>query len=310
MSSFPRLPWLAAALTLLTLGACSKSNDATAAPPAAAKTYTLNLTPALVVGQKFSVVTDLSDTELTKITITVPGMPAPQDQNQNTSLVAHIEADGEVLAIYPNGSAQKIALTLKAITATNNQTALPNLPAAGAKVVVEKTAGSITVTVDGQPAPAGIGKILRDVFESGDEKYTNQAMFGPKAPVAIGDSWPVDSASLLSSFKQAIGDVSAIKGTMKLDGLTGTGDGQVAEVSGTVNIDGFKPPLPAGVNMTIDSSSGLMHMAGSIPSIAKGTDKGSTSMTIKLEAHGEQQGLQLKISTSGEQKKTSTITFP
>lgn len=96
---------------------------------------------------------------------------------------------------------------------------------------------------------------------------------------------------------------------MKLDGLTGTGDSQVITVSGQVKLDGVKPPLPPGVTMTIDSSSGAMQIDGTIPAVPKGTDKESTSMTIKLDAHGDQQGVQLKISTSGEQKKTSVVTY-
>lgn len=185
-----RLSTLTSVLALTALVGCSKSNEPAA--PATPKTYTIALSPAFKVGQKFSVVTDLSHSEQTKIAITIPGMPTPQDQNQNTEMSAHIEADGEILAVYPNGSPQKIALTLKSITATNDKTALPNLPAAGAKIVVAKTGTDASVTVNDQPADVGIAKVLRDVFDLGDEKHTDQTLFGPKAPVAIGDTWPVD----------------------------------------------------------------------------------------------------------------------
>jgi len=305
-----RLSVLASALTLLALAGCSKSNEGSAAAAASTAKYTVDLSPPYKVGQKFSVATDLSNTQHTTIVVTLPGMPTPQAQKQDSETAAHIEADGEILGIFPNGSPQKVALTLKNITATLNKAAVANLPAPGAKIIVEKSGASATVSMDGQPAADSIGRILRDIFDTGNDKYTDQTMFGAKSPVAVGDSWPVDSTLLIASFKEGIGDVSNIAGTMKLTSLTGTGDSQVATVSGDVKIDGFKPPLPPGVTMTVDSSSGVLHVEGAIPAMDKGTEKESHSMTIKMEAHGDQQGAQLKISTSGEQKKTSVITFP
>ena len=316
MSTSLRLPSLAAALALLTLAACSKSSsaaaaaDSPAAAPAAAKTYTVNLSPALKVGQKFSVATDLSDSEQNNITITIPGMPTPQNQNQNVEMTAHVEADGEILAVFPNGSPQKFSLTLKTIKATQNKADLPNLPAAGAKIVVEKTSTNTTVTVDDKPADEGLAKILHDVYETGNEKYTDQNMFGPKAAVAIGASWPVDGATMIESFKERTGgELGTVNGTMKLDGLTGAGDDQLATVSGNVTLAGIKPPMPPGVTVTIDSSSGTLQLTGTLPNAAKGTAKQSTSMSVKLEAHGEQQGVQLKISTNSSEKKSSEVTY-
>jgi hypothetical protein len=310
MSTPSRLSVLAAALTLLALSACSKSNDTAASAPSPAKKVVVDLSPAYQVGQKFSVATDLANTQHTKLVITIPGMPAPQNQNQDVETAAHIEADGQILAIFPNGSPQKVALTLKSIVATENKAAVINLPTVGANIVVDKTGASLTISVNGQPADDHVGKILRDIFDTGNDQYTDQTMFGTKNPIAVGDTWPVDSAALVASFKSGVGEVSNITGTMKLTGLAGTGDSQVATVSGDVKIDGFKPPLPPGVTMTIDSSSGVLHVEGDIPAVDKGTMKESHSMTIKMEAHGDQQGVQVKISTSGEQKKTSAITFP
>jgi hypothetical protein len=132
-------------------------------------------------------------------------------------------------------------------------------------------------------------------------------MFGPRSPVAVGGTWAVDAPSIIAAFKEGQGAVSGINGTMTLDSLTGTGADQIATVSGQVEIAGYRPPLPAG--MTVDASAGLMQVSGTIPASAKGLKKLSTSMTMKLEAHGDDQGVQLKISTNGAQKKIAEVTF-
>jgi hypothetical protein len=305
-----RLPVFLPALALLTLAACSKSNDNAASTPGGAssgQTYTVNLNPPLQAGQKFSIVTDLSNSEQTKTSYIIPGVPTPQDQNRNTEMTAHIEADGEILAVFPNGSPEKVTLTLTNIAASINQVPLPALPSPGATVVLEKSGNTLTVAVNGAPIDDNVAKILRDALETGDANITNQTMFGPRSPVAIGSIWAVDSPSIIAAFKEGQGDISAVNGAMKLEALTGTGDDQVATISGNVKLEGYKPPLPPEV--LVDASVGSLEVNGTIPAAAKGTKKLSTSMTMKLEAHGEQQGVQFKISSNGEQKKTSSVTF-
>ena len=45
---------------------------------------------------------------------------------------------------------------------------------------------------------------------------------------------------------------------MKLEALTGTGDDQVATISGNVKLEGYKPPLPPEV--LVDASVGSLEV--------------------------------------------------
>jgi len=262
------------ALTMA-LSAIPTANAADSAP-----TYTINLAPANKVGTKFTLAVDASDKQQNSLLLTIPGAPAPQSQNQNEEVVAHLEGTAEVLAIYPNGSIQKIAITVKTLQATLNGQTMPGLPAAGAKIIGERTPTSKSYTVDGQPAPASTAKVLGIVFEFGDEKRTDQDVFGPKNPVTVGASWPVNSESMIAGLKEEMGaEISGASGTMKLESIAGSGDDQVATVSGNFSLSGVKPPMPPG--MTIDSATMAGNISGSVPATTKGVENQTMSMSVE-----------------------------
>jgi len=296
--------------------ACFKMSNALAADAAApattttakAATYTVNISPASKVGQKETLVIDLDSKSINEIAITIPGTPAPQNQNQNVEVVAHLEGEGEVLAVFPNGEMQKGSLTVKAFTATQNGQSMPGLPAAGAKIVAEKTGTATTYTVDDKPAGADVAAVLQKVLTMNDGKHTDQEIFGPQNPVAVGATWPVNSAKMMEGLKEDLGAVTGVNGTMKLDSITGTGANQVATVSGNFTIEGVQPPMPPGV--TIDSSAFGGGLSGSVPATTtSGTAKLTMTMNGKIAAHGDMGGASLKVNTTVDEKRTETVTF-
>jgi len=271
-------------------------------------TYTINLAPAMQVGTKFSLITDATDESQTHIAMTMPGTPAPQKQEQDQQIIAHLEGEAEVLGVFPNNSIQKLAVTVKTFIATSESQALPGLPVAGDKIVAEKNGANKVYTVNGQPASANVAKLLDEVIEMGDEKYTDQDVFGPTSPVAVNATWPVNPTALIAGLKTSNDiEVSGAKGTMKLDAVKGHGADQVATVTGLFTVEGAKPPLPPG--MTVDSMIMSGGLAGTVPATAKGMEKETMTASMQMAAHGSGSSIEIKIDSTGKQKKTSEKTF-
>ncbi|HTB63162.1 MAG TPA: hypothetical protein VK737_06200 [Opitutales bacterium] len=285
--------------------------DATApaaATTAKAVTYTVNLSPPNKVGQKATVVVDLEYKLVNHVAITSPNSP-PQNQDSNTETKAHLEGEEEVLAVYPNGGIQKAALILKAFTATTNGRAMMGLPEAGAKIVADKSGKTTAYTVDGHPAGAPGVVLLQMILPMDDGKYTDQEKFGPQNPVAVGATWPVNSANMMDDFKdKPDGPVSGVNGTMKLDGITGTGADQVATISGNITVEGVQPSLPPGA--TIDTSVVASALSGSVPATTtQGTAKKTMTTSGKIAAHGDTGGTSFKYNSTADKKQTETITY-
>jgi hypothetical protein len=269
---------------------------------------TVNLAPAQKVGTTFSLVSDFTDESQTHIAMTMPGATAPQKQEQTQEMIAHFEGEAEVLATFPNGSIQKVSLTAKMFIATSEGQPLPGLPAVGAKVVAEKTGNKKTYTIDGQPASANVAKLLDEMIDLGDEKYTDQDVFGPTGPVVVGGTWPVNSAALMTELKQA-GDIemSGAKGTAKLDAVKGSGADQVATVTAVFTVQGAKPTLPQG--MAVDSMTMSGGLAGTVPATTKGVLKETMTISMEMNAHGTGNGINIKIDSAGKEKMVMEVTF-
>jgi len=297
----PRLPLIASLALALYFLPFAKADDAPA-------TYQLNLVPASKVGTKFSLITDTTDESQTDISMTMPGETAPQKKEQNQQIIAHFEGEVEVLAVFPNGSIQKLAVTVNSFIATSEGQPLPGLPGPGAKIVVEKSGVKKSCLIDDQPASANISKLIDEVIELGDDKYTDQEIFGNTSSVMVGATWPVNSTALIAELK---GDsdvaMSGAKGTVKLDAVSGQGADQVATVTGIYVVEGAKPTLPAG--MTVDTMNISGGLAESVPAAAKGVEKKRVTASMQMAAHGSGSGIEIKINSAGEQKKTMELTF-
>jgi hypothetical protein len=205
------------------------ATDATAS----AKKYSLNLTPAWKVGQKFSYVADAS----MKMHPTASN-PSNTYALNNLEMKSHIEGTGEVLEV-KDGALAKMSLTVTAMSASSGGRPVDNKPIgtmqrptqifdAGVKVVIERDeAGRQIFTVDGKPlvgfimgnetSPAmnvrsngrttysAVAYWLRMLIDLDGFQGTDQSVFGPQAAVGLGESWPAKDQALTKTF-QAFND--------------------------------------------------------------------------------------------------------
>jgi hypothetical protein len=295
---------------LLLLAACSKSNEPAAPTPPkspAPANYSIDLSPAIKVGQKFSYTADLAQTQNFDISIT--GLPAAPGGPQGKKFTAHLEGEAEVLAVNPKGGVQKVAFTVKSLTAMDGDKLVPGLPTAGARIVGERKGKDTTITIDGKPATDEISSAIGDTLPLDDDLHTDQELSGPTKPVSVGDTWPVNASAMVDEFKQQMDtELSDVKGTMKLDAVKGSGADQVANVSGGFSATAKPSDLPRFV--TVDTSTATGTMSGAFPATAtKGTLTEAETLVMKVEAHGEQQGMATKINVTSEQKRSASATY-
>ncbi len=271
-------------------------------------TYTVNLAPANKVGTKFSLVTDITDESQTHIAMTMPGTATPQKQEQTREMIAHFEGEAEVQAVFPNDSIQKVTVTVKSFIATSDGGPLPGMPTVGAKIVAANAGGKKTYTVDDQPASANVAKLLDEIIGLGNDKHTDQDIFGPTSPVAVNATWPVNSAALIAELKEdGEVDMDGAKGTVKLDAIKGAGADQVASFSSVFTVQGAKPTLPPG--MTVDSMTMSGGISGTVPATTKGVERETMTASMEMAAHGNGNGIDIKIGSEGKQKKIIEVAF-
>ncbi len=236
-------PSVPAILATLTLFACPKTCPgattpagttptsppplSTAAPVAA--TYAIKISPDWKVGQKFGYVAD-------DHSITADG----EDD-------IHFDADGEVLALLPSGNPQRLAYTVKALKVTGADFPKAKLPVAGSKIVIEFAADNKKrVTIDGKAADPDTADFLAEVLWITIRNHTDQEIYGPKAPVAIGASWPINAAAFLDSHDEGDSHYDSISGSLTLQSVDGASDAQLAVVSGNLTAKGQSPPSDPG----------------------------------------------------------------
>lgn len=231
-----RLPSLRPHVLLATLAFASFVGAAQAA-------YTVNLTTPWKVGQGYNANVTTSET-----THTVFAMGAQKLQDQTQRRSAKLDADAKVLELYPHGGLRKAEFTVRSLLAsTDGAPETPFLPA-GTKIVAESKADEEkTYTINGATASAEQKAILALVISLDDEKHNDQILFGPKKPVTINESWLLDGNALKASLGKDLGDISATQGSMRLDAIEGSGDNQIAVVSGSVIFTGIKPAFPLGI---------------------------------------------------------------
>ncbi len=241
------------------------------------------------------------------ITVAPPGQPAQPMQQQVQKLASRLEADAEVLAVFPNGGLQKIALTVKKFTGAADAAAEKDVLPAGAKVTGEKNGKDSVFTVDGKPAADDVAKFLKLAVEFDDPKHTDQDVFGSKAPVPVGGVWPVDGSLYAQEMKSDLGETLTAKGSMKLDAIKGEGDAQVATISGTVTFENIQAPFPPP--FAVKSAEAKAELAGTQPATHRGSRIQSMNMTMKLVAEGTDAGALLKATMEMSAQTKMEVTY-
>jgi hypothetical protein len=277
-----------------------------AGTPGTGPAYKITLRPPTKVGQKFGANNDISMISDLETKAATPDAPPPIPA-QIKEVTVHLEGDGEVLAVFPNGGMQKVALIVKTLTARQNGMDLPDLPVAGAKIVGEMTGNTTVITIDDKPASATVNKLLTHVLGLDDAKESDQDIFCPTDPVAVGATWSGNTALLADSLKETLGSTAQVKGAVKLEAVKGTGDDEVISISGNYSLDKFNPPLPPTI--TVDTATFKIIMADTIPESAKGTLKRTTRRTMNFSGHGMAAGSALSLIGILDQKGTTALTF-
>ncbi len=200
---------------------------------AGGKTYPINFSVPSTVGEKFLLVSTASQTMQTIVVRSDSASPV-QQKSQKRSV--RVEAEGEVLAIFPGGGVKKAAFTIKILRAGTDSADTDVVPA-GSKVVAEEVGDKATFTVDGQPPGEAEGPLnmVLSILDDGSGS-TTQDMLGPKAPQPVGGTWPMGGAQLAKKLKEDFGDAVTCDGTMTLDSTKQVGDQVVTLISGTAQV--------------------------------------------------------------------------
>ncbi len=311
-------------------GAPSTSSPPVATTPAAADattTYTVNFSPVWTVGQKFDYVADASTRSAR-----VSSMPSVGARSPDPVVICHVAGSGECLAVSKNGVMTKMSLVVTSINVTEdgkpiapkadkNLPVAVNVPAVGAKIVVERDdAGVESFTVDGKPtSPSvnmrngawppsttptnyrgqinylGVAKFLSMLLPLADPQNTEQDSFSPQTPVAVGATWPLTAAGLAAFERQlplrfaapeinpAKGNLPSTAGEMKLESVSGSANDRVFVVSANIAVENANVPPDGTSRLSADlTQDEKMNLSGNLSIHCPVTTQGTLSKTSAL----------------------------
>jgi hypothetical protein len=236
----------------------------TVALHAAAAVHAVNFSPAWSVGRLYDL--DVVSTQNTRVSLTA-GQDVLKEKNESSAF--KMQADGEALTVLPNGELGKARYTVRSLRIIRNEGAEFDFLPKGTQVIVERSGNDESVTVDGKPATPEQNTILKDLCSTGSEKHNDQTIFGPRKPVAVGESWPVNTSAflqLLPSFQ-----ASLAQGTVKLVAHEGEGAAAIAVVSGKITIGLKNTPLPPGFTPKLGEA--VFELDGRIPATRSGAER-------------------------------------
>jgi len=294
------LPRSVAALLALTALAAS-------ATLAQAQTYTVNFTTPWKEGQTFQ--SDIKASQKTRMVVSQGTQVLQQQVLEDT--VASLKADAKALTFFPHGGLRKVSYTVRSLRVSlKNGPETDYLPA-GTQIVVETIGFDVkSYFINDKVATEEQKKVLKLVTSSDEADYNDQTIFGPAKPVGLSETWQPALEKMKAALSKELGEIPSATGEMKLEAITGTGDKQVAVVSGKIVLSGFAPPLPPGI--TAKSGTFQMELDGRIPATRTGSKRVENS---KITAHfvGETKiptGALVSLTMISEITTASTLTFP
>lgn len=292
---------LARPVTLLSALLAFTVSSAVAAP----ETYSVNFTTPWKTGQTYSINATGAQSATTSV---VMGGQQPQEQAQKSG--AQLEADGKALEVHPNGGLRKAQFTVRSFRSSKGDAPAAETLPKGAVIVAEKSGEELTFTVNGKAATPDQTTLLKMVIALDSADSNDQLVFGSDKPLAIGESWRPDPARVKNELGKDLGEVAKAETVMRLDGVTGSGDGQVAQVSGTILFDGLQPPMPPG--FTVKSGKFEAKLTGKIPAVRVKSTRNETLdgtgrfVSTATLPNGQSVSLTILI----ESKQNVTLTFP
>ncbi len=240
------------AFILLVLGAAGCANTPSTveaptsapapAPPAApgAKTYAVHFGRESRVGERLHFVKDHASDMITKITR--DGAPIPDQHDKREKHTLHYDAVSTVVAVDTKGRSTRLRYDVKDLTSDGQR-----LPASIIELTRHAKEKDADIIVDGSPTSEDVRKALHSLLKLGLDGASDDEIFGPKTPQAIGAHWAIDEPLAIASFKDDGVDVSTIKGEVWLDGTTNIDGAECLSVHATLDMRGMKiPDLPPG----------------------------------------------------------------
>jgi hypothetical protein len=278
-----------------------------AAPAALAQTsYVVDLTSNWPPGQAYHASVSASEKAHTVVSI---GGNKVQEQTQSRKVT--LDADAKALDTFPHGGLRKASLTLRSLRVSLNGAPETDFLPAGTKITAESTGETEkSFTVNEAPASPEQASVLKLVIALDSEKHSDQILFGPKKPVAVGETWTPDQALIQKTLGKDLGKIESTQATMRLDAVEGTGPARVSVVSGTVNFLGVQPALPPGVTPNPGTFKAVLD--GRIPA-NRTASKRIENLTATADFSGEApgpNGAKVLFTINAEAKNATVLTFP
>lgn len=260
-------------------------------------THTLNFSPAWKVGQLYSV--EVVGLQSNRATLTT-GQEVLKEQAQSLGCTMH--ADAEALALLANGGLKKTRYVVRSLRVSKDGGAETDYLPQGAEIIVERNGKEESFTINGTPASPEQKAVLQLVTSTDSDGENDQSLFGPTKPVAVGDSWSVNT----KGFVESLGSVKAnvARGTMKLDAFEGSGETGVAVVSGKITLGLQDVPLPPAFKSRTGDA--VFELTGRIPGTRSGGSERREGLKGVIRCKGETTGadgrvIVMRITSESEQ---------
>ncbi len=235
------------------IAGCANTPSTVEAPTAAAvsapasaggtKTYAVHFGRESRVGERVHLVKDHASEMNTKITR--DGAPVPDQQDKREKQTIHYDAVSTAIAVDARGRVTRVRYDVKDLTSDGKR-----LPASVVELTRHAKEADADIIVDGSPASEDVRKALHSLLKLGLDGPTDDEIFGPKVPQAIGARWGIDEPLAIASFKDEGVNVSTIKGEVWLDGTTNMDGAECLSVHAVLDMRGMKiPDLPPGAVM-------------------------------------------------------------
>jgi hypothetical protein len=269
-------------------------------------TYTVDFTPPWTQGQQYTAASTLTESVVTTF-FTIDETLKQQTSKRSV----RFEADATALAAFRHGGLRKAAYVVRTLRVSVDGAPETDFLPPGTQIVAESTGvADKAITINGRVATSDQKNVLLPVLTTDCEQYNDEHLFGPGRPVYIGERWSLEGTRLKNTLGYGLGTIKSTSGNMRLDRIEGTGDAQVAVVSGIVTFGGIMPNMPPG----IFPESGLFKTSiqSRIPashSSSKREDIMDSNATLRGATVGSA-GQRLMATIKIESKTTSVLIFP
>jgi hypothetical protein len=247
-------------------------------------------------------------TENAKMTVTVMGNPQPKDEDKTVSTTFKeviIDKEGSKPASKLTRTYQKAEMTV------HDKKIVPSF--IGKEVLIDRSDKTPKFSVDGKDLEGDDLDFMKEQFKNSDSSRDDDVMdeiMLPKQPVAVGDTWKLDTAALAKEFsKDAKLSIDADKSTAKGKLLKAyQKDGKqfgVFEIETNLALTKLEAgPMPIDLDPT-STMKMTMHFDVCIDG---SSHAGSLTMTMESKIAGGLKANGVEVKLDGDIKANSTKT--